>query len=302
MIANLLTEENVVFTGVNILLAWSVYLALMTGTLSFAMAAFMGVGAYVSGVLTVNFGWPLAPAAVVGAAACVVGGLLVGFPALRVRGLYLMLMTTGVTFAAQVTFENIDYIGGVQGLGGLEGTTPSIVIASVVVVGGLLWLLARTPMQRIMDATREDEHVAGALGINIVFVRVAGFAVGAALAGYAGVLFGHFLFFISPENFGILTSVFVALFVILGGVNNIWGPILGATIITMVPELARELGSSFTDFRQLIFSGVLVVLLLFRSQGVIAFRTVSLRAKQRVRGRTQTLPGKPEAERAGGDD
>ena len=300
MIANLFTPENIVFTGVNILLAWSVYLALMTGTLSFAMAAFMGIGAYVSGVLTVNFGWPLAPAAVVGAAACFVGGLMVGFPALRVRGLYLRLVTTGVTFAAQVTFENIDYIGGVQGMGGLEGTSPLIVVASVVVVGGLLWILARTPLQRIMDAAREDEHVAGSLGINIVFIRVAGFAVGAALAGYAGVLFGHFLFFISPENFGILTSVFVALFVILGGVNNLWGPLFGAAIITLVPEIARELGNDFTDFRQLIFSGVLVVLLLFRSQGVIAFRTVTIKAKARSRLRAADSPA--EADRVGAND
>ena len=278
VLANLATQENVIFTGVNILLAWSVYLSLMTGTLSFAMAAFRGIGAYVSGVLTAKMGWPLMPAAVVGAAACLVGGLLVGFPALRVRGLYLMLVTTGVTFAARVVFENIEYIGAVQGMGGLRGTTQLLVVASVVVVGGLLWILSRTPLQRIMDAVREDEHVAASLGINIVFVRVAGFAAGAALAGYAGVLWGHFLFFIAPENFDILTSVFIALFVVLGGVNNMWGPVLGAIIITLLPELARDLGGDFRAWRQLIFAGAIVLLLLVRPEGVLAFRSISLRA------------------------
>jgi branched-chain amino acid transport system permease protein len=166
----------------------------------------------------------------------------------------------------------------VQGMGGLRGTTQILVVASVVVVGGLLWILSHTPLQRIMDAVREDEHVASSLGINIVFVRVAGFAAGAALAGYAGVLWGHFLFFIAPENFDILTSVFIALFVVLGGVNNMWGPVLGAIIITLLPELARDLGGDFRAWRQLIFAGAIVLLLLVRPEGVLAFRSVSLKA------------------------
>ncbi len=283
ILENLLTTENVVFTGVNILLAWSVYLTLMTGTLSFAMAAFMGMGAYSAGVLTANFGWPLAAAAVVAMVACFAVGVLVGIPALRVRGLYLMLMTTGVTFAAQSSFEHIEYIGAVSGMGGLVGTTQTIVLASLVVVGGLLWLLSRTPLQRILDAVREDEHVAGSLGINIVFVRVAGFSIGAALAGYAGVLWGHYMYFIAPENFDILTSVFIALFVILGGVNNLWGPAFGAAFITLVPEIARELGQDFASARQLIFSAGIVLLLLVRSEGVLAFRTLTIKASEPAR-------------------
>jgi branched-chain amino acid transport system permease protein len=296
MIANLLNADNVVFTGVNIILAWGVYLSLMTGTLSFAMAAFMAIGAYVSGVLTANFGVPFAPAALAGTAACFVGGLIVGFPALRVRGLYLMLVTTGVTFSVQVGLENIEYIGGVQGIRGLEGTSASLVAGSVVAIGGALWILSRTPLQRIFDAAREDESVAASLGINIVFVRVAGFAMGAALAGYAGVLWGHYVFFIAPENFGILQSVFFALFVILGGVNNFWGPVLGAVIITLVPEVAREFGSGFAEVRQLFFFGVLVVLLLFRSQGVLRFRSVSVKAS---RG---SLSARRALSKAAGDD
>lgn len=282
MIANFLNADNVVFTGVNIILAWGVYLSLMTGTLTFAMAAFMAIGAYVSGVLTVKFGVPLAPAAFAGMAACFIGGLIVGFPALRVRGLLLMLVTTGVTFSVQVGIENIEYVGGVQGLRGLEGTTPALVVASVVVIGGLFWILSHTPLQRIFDAAREDESVAASLGINIVFVRVAGFAVGAALAGYAGALWGHYVFFIAPQNFGILESVFFALFVVLGGVNNMWGPVFGAVIITLVPEVAREFGSGFAEVRQLFFFGVLVVLLLFRSEGVLRFRSVSLKSSSRA--------------------
>jgi branched-chain amino acid transport system permease protein len=281
VIGNLLTAENVVFTGVNILLAWSVYLTLMTGTLSFAMAAFMGIGAYVSGVLTVKFGWPLAPAAIAGTLSCLIAGIMVGFPALRVRGLYLMLVTTGVTLVVKVAIEHIDYVGGVGGMGGLRGTTQPLIGASVVAVGALLWLLSRTPLQRIMDAAREDEHVAASLGVNIVSVRVAGFAAGAALAGYAGALYGHFIIFIAPEQFDILASVFIALYVVLGGVNNLWGPVLGAMIITLLPEVVRELGvmsSGFRSARQLIFAGALVLLLLVRPAGILAFRTLTVRA------------------------
>src|SRR5450759_461638 len=135
-------QDYVIFTGVNILLAWSVYIILMSGSLSFANGGFMLIGAYVSGVLSVKFGVPLLLAAPLAGAATFVFGVLVGFPALRTRGIYLILVTVGIAVSVRGVIESIDYVGGVQGLGGMSGTSPWHVVAMVIAVGLALWLLS----------------------------------------------------------------------------------------------------------------------------------------------------------------
>jgi branched-chain amino acid transport system permease protein len=269
-----LTSDLALFTGINILLAWSVYLILLTGTLSFANGAFMALGAYVSGVLTAKFGVDLMIALAVGAVAAAVVGLLTGYPALRTRGIYLILVTLAITFFVQAAAENIAYVGGVQGMGGMMGTTMVHVYATVAVVGVALWVLSRSPLQRVLDAVREDEQVAGAIGINVVYVRLALFAIGAALAAFAGGLYAHQMFFIAPDHFTIIVSVFVVLYVIMGGVNNMWGPVVGATILTLLPESIRVVG----EWRQTVFGVIIVILLLFRREGILPFREVTARA------------------------
>jgi len=265
--------DYLLFTGLNILLAWSVYVILLSGVMSFGNGAFMAVGAYVAGICTVKFGIPLGPALAIAALSCVAIGILVGFPALRTRGLYLIMVTIGFAFCVRVAAENIAYIGGVRGLRGLYGTTPWHVYGAVAVVGAALWIIARSPLQRILDATREDEDVAAALGINTVYIQLAAFAAGAGLAGFAGALYGHYMAFIAPDHFNILVSINVVLFVIFGGVNNLWGPVLGATVMTLVPEFVRPLA----EWRTAFFSLLLLLLLLVRPDGLLAYRRVTAR-------------------------
>jgi len=150
-------QDYVVFVGVNIVLAWSVYVILLAGSLSFANGGFMAIGAYVSGVLTVKFGVPLVLAAPIAGVIAGTIGVLVGFPALRTRGIYLMLVTVGVVVSVKAVIESIDYVGGIQGFGGMVGTTQWHVVGLVVLVGCGLWLLSKSPLQRILDAVREDE-------------------------------------------------------------------------------------------------------------------------------------------------
>lgn len=126
----------------------------------------------------------------------------------------------------------------------------------------------------MLDAVREDEDVAGALGINVVYVRVMAFAIGAALAGIGGALYGHYMLFIAPDHFGILISITVVLYLILGGVNNMWGPALDAAVMTLLPEVVR----SIADWRTAVFSLAIILLLLVRPEGPLAFRTRSARA------------------------
>jgi branched-chain amino acid transport system permease protein len=269
-------EDYVVFTGVNIVLACSVYVILLAGSLSFANGGFMAVGAYVSGVLTVKFGVPLVLAAVLAGTATGVFGVLVGFPALRTRGIYLMLVTVGIAVSVKAAIESIDYVGGIQGFGGMVGTTEWHVVALVVVVGLGLWALSRSPLQRILDAVREDELVAASLGINVPYVKLICFGMGAFLAAVAGSFYSHYLIHVMPDQFGIILSVFIVLYAVLGGTNNMWGPPLGATIMTLLPEFVRGLAS----WRPTAFGLVILVLLLIRPDGLLAFRTATVRVKE----------------------
>ena len=291
-----MTTDYLIFTGLNILLAWSAYIILMSGCLSFASGAFMALGAYGSGILTAKFGWPLLgalPAATLGTAAIAV---LLALPALRTRGVYLILVTIGISLCLRALLESTAYIGGVRGMSGLVGTELWHIAALLVTVGALLWWVGHSPLQRVLDAVREDESVAQVMGINTVFVKTAMFGAGAAIAAMAGGLYAHHMVFVRPENFDILVSIYVVLYVILGGTNNMWGPVLGAVIMTMLPELLRGMA----DWRLSIFGALIVVVLLLRPEGLLAFRIRSIRRRKQSRPQEPLpvkgeLPGKAEA-------
>ncbi|MBC7438028.1 MAG: branched-chain amino acid ABC transporter permease [Bdellovibrionales bacterium] len=275
--------DQLFFTAVNVLLAWSVYLVLMTGSLSFAQGTFMAIGCYAAGVLTVKFGWPLLPATLAGAALASVIAAVVGWPALRLRGVYLILVTIGITFCGRVLLENLEYIGGVAGFGGMTGGSLTAALIAVALVGGALFWLSRSPLQRTFDAVREDDRVAASLGINVPVVRLIGFCGGAFIAAIAGSLFGHYMSFVRPESFDILLSVYVVLYVVLGGVNNLWGALLGATVMTLLPEYFRVLA----EWRPTVFGLAILLMLLFKPQGLLSFRTLSSRWKSA--GRTEPV-------------
>ncbi len=265
--------DQLFFTGINIILAWSVYVVLLTGNLSFAQGAFMAIGCYASGLLTVKLGVPLVPAVLGAALLSALFAIVIGWPALRVRGIYLIMVTIGVTFCVRVGLENFKVVGGVQGFGGMIGADLTTVIIAVVLIGALLWCLSISPLQRVLDAVREDDRVAESLGINAAWVKIAAFAVGAAIAAVGGALYGHFMSFVRPDNFDILVSIYVVLYVILGGVNNMFGPVLGAAVMTLLPEYFRVLA----EWRPTIFGLVIVVMLLFRPDGLLSFRVITAR-------------------------
>lgn len=271
--------DQLFFTGINLILAWSVYVVLLAGNLSFAQGAFMAIGCYASGVLTVKLGVPLVPAALAAAVLSALLAMLIGWPALRVRGIYLIMVTIGVTFCVRVGLENFKFVGGVQGFGGMMGADLTTVMVAVAVIGAALWGLSISPLQRILDAVREDDRVAESLGINTAWVKLAAFAVGAAIAAVGGALYGHFMNFVRPDNFDILVSIYVVLYVILGGVNNMFGPVLGAAIMTLLPEYFRVLA----EWRPTIFGLVIVVMLLFRPEGLLSFRVITAKLSQGTR-------------------
>lgn len=273
-------SDQLFFTGINVLLAWSVYVGLVTGSLSFAQGAFMAVGCYGAGVLTVKFGWPLLPAVLAAGVASAALAALLGYPALRLRGVYLILVTIGITFCARVMLENVDYVGGVAGFGGMAGADLTSVLVTVALVGAFLLWFSFSPLQRSCDAVREDDRVAASLGINVTCVRLLAFSAGGGIAAAAGALYGHYMSFVRPESFDVLLSIYVVLYVVLGGVNNMFGPLVGAALMTLLPEYFRVLA----DWRPTVFGLAILAMLLFRPLGLLTFRLVTARGPRPARG------------------
>lgn len=253
---------------INILLAWSVQATMAAGALSFASAAFMAVGCYGSSVLTVWYGWPLVPAMVAGAAMAALMSVPVGLMTLGLRGAYFILATIGVTISTQVVLENVGALGGSAGFGGMMGAELGHALSAVAVVGAVLLLLSRTALQRVLDAVREDRAVAASLGVPVVAVRVAAFAAGAAIAGYAGGLYAHTLMFVRPESFGIQVGISATFFAILGGTATPFGPLLGAVVLTLLPEYVTALA----DWRPTVYGVAIILILRLRPRGLLPMR------------------------------
>jgi branched-chain amino acid transport system permease protein len=220
-------------------------------------------------------GMPMLPATGLAAVIAALIAALVGYPALRLRGIYLILATLGLTFCIRVLLENMDFLGGIGGFGGMKGGDLPKAAMAVAVIGLLLWLLSISPLQRVFDAVREDDRVAAALGINVTAIRLVGFSAGAAIASVAGMLYGHYMSFVRPENFDVTLSIYVVLYMVLGGVNNLYGSILGAAIMTLLPEYIRFLA----DWRPTVFGASVLLLLLFRPDGLLSYRPVTALAR-----------------------
>ncbi len=259
--------SNLVLTvGVNALLALSIWLTLSCGLLAMANAAFMGIGAYTASLLTMNFGAPFPVALAGGIAAPTLVALLIGGPTLRLSGVYLAMATLGFGEVVRVLILNAESLtGGALGLNGIPQLTQWWhVLVAVVVVLLLLWRLRRSRIGRAFEAIREDTVAASLMGIGVMAHKMLAFALGAAIAGLAGALNAHLTFFIGPSEFGFDRGVDILTMTILGGTGGLTGPVLGALIITLLPELLR----AFKDFRTLLNGAILVLIVLFLPKGL----------------------------------
>ena len=259
--------SNLVLTvGVNSLLALSIWLTLSCGLLTMANAAFMGIGAYTSSLLTMHAGVAFPVALAGGIAAPTLVALLIGGPTLRLSGVYLAMATLGFGEVVRVLILNAESLtGGALGLNAIPQLTQWWhVLAAVVVVLLLLWRLRRSRTGRAFEAIREDTVAASLMGIGVMAHKMLAFALGAGIAGLAGALNAHLTFFIGPCEFGFDRGVDILTMTILGGTGGLTGPVLGALIITLLPELLR----AFKDFRTLLNGAILVLIVLFLPKGL----------------------------------
>lgn len=252
--------------GVNALLTLSMYITLRAGMLTLANVGFMAVGAYVSVLLHVNAHVALPIAVLAGALAAAALALPIGGPVLRLSGIFLAIATIGFSQVVVGAILNIPITGEGQGLT-VPDASASLLPAylSLVVVAVVLWRLGKTRLGLGWDAIREDALAAEAQGINVARLRLLAFVAGAALAGYAGALEAHINFFIDTSLYSFQRVVGVLVFATLGGIGRVLGPVVGSTILTALPEVIRFA----KDYRDALYGAILILLVIFRPQGLI---------------------------------
>ncbi|HEY5233594.1 MAG TPA: branched-chain amino acid ABC transporter permease [Verrucomicrobiae bacterium] len=269
--------------GVNIILAVSLNLINgYTGQFSLGHAGFMAVGAYTAAVITNQFGelnffaanGIFIVALVAGGLAAAIAGLLVGIPTLRLRGDYLAIVTLGFGEIIRVIFQNMNAVGGARGLSVSHGWTNffwAFGFAAVTVY--VVTALVHSTYGRGFIAVRDDEVAASAMGINPTKYKVTAFVVGAFFAGIAGGLYAHSKQFITPGGFNFMESIAIVVMVILGGMGNTIGVIIAAILLTLLPEFLRPVA----EYRMIIYSLLLIILMLTRPQGLFSLRKSPLK-------------------------
>lgn len=284
-----------VFIAINIILATSLNLINgFTGQFSIGHAGFMAVGAYSSAYFTVTYGRAIEAslaglgetaassivlliAIAIGAVVAGIMGLIVGIPSLRLKGDYLAIVTLGFAEIIRIVILNIDAVGGATGY-----TVPGyanflwvgiFTVITVVVIRNIV----RSDMGRALVSIREDELAAEAMGVNTTRYKVTSFVIGSAFAGIAGVLFAHYNKFLSTNDFQFIKSFEIIIMIVIGGMGSMTGAILGAIIVTLLPEVLRQLpdvqvaGNTFkiADLRLVIFALILILTMILRPQGIL---------------------------------
>ncbi len=259
--------SNLVLTlGTNALLALSIYLTLACGLLAMANAAFMGIGAYASALLTMNAGLSFGWALLAGMAAPAAVAYLIGTPTLRLSGVYLAMATLAFGEVVRIAILNTEaWTGGALGLNGIpQATQWWHVLGALLSTLFALARLRRSKVGRAFEAIKEDETAAGLMGIDVAAHKMLAFVLGAAVAGLAGTLNAHLTFFIGPNEFGFDRGVEILTMTILGGIHSLLGPVVGAVIVTLLPELLRSLQA----YRLMANGLILVAIVLFLPRGL----------------------------------
>ena len=250
----------------------------LAGLLDLGYIAFYAVGAYSYGILNTEFGISFWPALLIGALLSALFGIMLGVITLRLRGDYLAIVTLGFLMIVHLILNNWDGLthgpNGILGIeppsiGGFTLSTPLHFYFLILVLAGLaVFVIHRINNSRIgraWIAMREDEIAASAMGINVTYMKILAFALGASWAGIAGVFFAGRYAFISPESFTFFETVIVLSMVVLGGMGSITGVIIGAVLLIILPEIFR----GFNDYRMLAFGGAMTLMMIFRPQGLI---------------------------------
>lgn len=275
----------------NAVLALSVYIMLLAGQLSLACIGFMAIGAYSSALLSMNAGVPYPFSLVLAALISASIAFLVGGPILRLKGVYLAITTVGFGELVRFTVLNWDYAGGAMGLSGIPAATETWhVFAFLVLLLYGFQQLRHSRYGRALVAIGRDEMAARTMGIPTTHYKIAAFVAGAMMASVTGGFAAHHTNYLSPSEFSFSAAVLVLMYAVFGGLGSHWGPVLGAIVLTLLPELFRSL----QDWRMIIYGVSVLVVVVFLPDGLLELRKLFRCSKDRVAHADPAIKG-PQA-------
>jgi len=298
--------QVICLAGINIILAVSLNLINgFTGQFSIGHAGFMAIGAYASAFITVTFGDRVRSALsflpmevrndallvvslAVGAILAAVAGFVVGVPSLRLRGDYLAIVTLGFGEIIRVFILNIDAVGGARGFSGIPKLANFFWIylfAALTIL--IVYRVVRSSFGRTLIAIREDEIAAEAMGVDTTRSKVISFVISSAMAGVGGGLFGHYLMYLHTNSFTFIKSIEIIIMIVIGGLGSITGSVVGAVLYITLTEGLRE----FAQYRMVLFSLLLVIIMIVRPQGILGHREFASFLTRRRR--LPTVPAAP---------
>ena len=311
--------QSVLFfpVGLYVLLALGLNVVVgSAGLLDLGYVAFYAVGAYTTAKLTTTFGWNPWAAIPVAIAMAMVAGVVLGGPTLRLRGDYLAIVTLGFGEIVRITAQNTDSLGQSRGIANIPHPTAVagnefleqplpyyyVALAAIIIAIVLVIRLSRSRVGRSWAAIREDEDAAELMGVHTFTMKLWAFAIGASTAGLGGWIYASKVGFISPDNFTLFLSIYILSAVVLGGMGSIPGVIAGGFAIAFLPEYLRDAAagekitdflntiigghaSDITEYRVLLFGAALVVMMIFRPQGLLPSRQRSAELAEAGHGR-----------------
>ena len=262
------------FIGINALMALSLNVTLAAGMLSLSNAAFAGLGGYAAGILTLHFKMPYVVSLCGGALTAGLVGLVLGLPVLRLRGVFLAMATLAFGEVVRIAAVNLDITGGAEGLTGIPNVTKTwMIYLALAGAAYFMAVLRRSRLGWALVSMREDETAAACLGIHITYYKVVAFTIGAMLAGLAGGMYAHLNYLITPRDFGFFIAVDLLIYNIVGGTRRWYGPILGAALITALPEILRGVGVTAGPIRMAVNGLILLLVILFLPNGLASIFT-----------------------------
>ncbi|PZE19714.1 branched-chain amino acid ABC transporter permease [Paenibacillus xerothermodurans] len=314
------TLQVLTFLFLNLILAISIYITLSTGQLSLGHAGFMSIGAYTTAIATKSADMPLAIALIVAVVLTGVIALIIGYPTLRLHGLYLAIATLGFGEVVRVIMLNLPITNGALGLTGLKsiGTrlydlekiiginaadwgisvsqmkALSTLLAMVVLVVVILLCqirLERSRVGRAFSAIKADETAARAMGINITYYKMLAYLIGSMMAGLGGGLYAHITTSITPDDFNYHRVVEILSFAVIGGSEIIIGPLFGAALLTGLPEFLRVLA----EYKMIFYGILLIAVMAFRPHGLITASTFTVWKQRKSRNQDEIKTSDKEA-------
>jgi branched-chain amino acid transport system permease protein len=250
---------------INLIFAYGLFVPAAAGQINLGGAGFQAIGAYSAASLSSMAGqpvWITIPAAMLIAAAI---GFLIAFPVLRTRGVYLVLATFAFGQVVTGFLLRSDFFGGAIGMVVPDHIELPVLIACAVAVTLATFYLLATRLGLAMRAVHDDEAASAIMGVNVRAVQVIAFTIGAGFAGLSGALYAHNFSFVEAQYFDALLSIYVLLFVLIGGTQTAWGPLVGSLFFTLLPELLRIGGA----WRYVIFGVAIVVMMAVRPEGIV---------------------------------